>query len=86
MVQTLFGGAGYLSILFTERAREWFSESLGDATPCASPKFYAHYEWRDSLPRRLARPGYPFTLERQESLPEEHPSGIPVYPRFPEVC
>jgi hypothetical protein len=46
---------------------------------CASPKFYAHYESRDSLPRRLARPGYPFTLERQESLPEERPRGIPVY-------
>jgi hypothetical protein len=30
MVQTLFGGAGYLSILFTEHAREWFSESLGE--------------------------------------------------------
>jgi hypothetical protein len=46
---------------------------------CASPKFYAQYEWRDSLPRRLPRPGYPFTLERQESLAEERPRGIPVY-------
>src|SRR5216684_439992 len=46
---------------------------------CASPKFYSHYEWRDSLPRRVARPGYSFTLQRQESLPEEPPRGIPAY-------
>ena len=50
-----------------------------DEAACASPKFYSHFEWRDSLPRRLARPGYPFTLERQESIPEERPRGIPVY-------
>ena len=37
----------------------------------------------DSLPRRLSRPGYPFTLERQESLPVD-PSGIPVYIRMRE--
>jgi len=29
--------------------------------------------------RRLPYPGYPFTLVRQESLPEERARGIPVY-------
>ena len=28
--------------------------------------------------------GYPFTLERQDSLPEERPSGMPVYIRMEE--
>src|ERR1700740_301474 len=35
------------------------------------------------LPRRLSHPGYPFTLERQESFPG-NPSGIPVYIRMEE--
>src|SRR6267154_3446400 len=64
---------------------DWDTVQLASAI-CehASPKFYPHYEWRDSLPRRLARPGYPFTLERQESLPEERPRGVPVYIRMEE--
>jgi hypothetical protein len=32
-----------------------------------------------SPPRRLSHSGYPFTLERQESLPEERSRGIPAY-------
>src|SRR5260370_21249668 len=36
---------------------------------CASPKFCAHRKKRDSLPRRLSHPGYPFTFKRRQSLP-----------------
>jgi hypothetical protein len=32
----------------------------------------------------LSHPGYPFILERQDSLPEERPRGLPVYIRMEE--
>jgi hypothetical protein len=48
-----------------------FSHMFKTQTGCASPNCMRTEKKRDSLRRRLSRPGYPFTLERRESLPEE---------------
>ena len=36
------------------------------------------------FPAAAAHPGYPFTLERQESLPEERRRNMPAYARMEE--
>src|SRR6267378_4626961 len=65
---------------FAEALRFWFKLGwISFGGTCASPKFCAHRK-KHEFPGATAVPSrLPFTLERQESLPEERPRGVPVY-------